>query len=336
MHLARLLETAASRKTVFVGQDGETFDRSETVGASEVNACIRRTWYAKHGQTPDKPDQRWGYFARGHAVEEWVVSLLTDALEPGEELLYAGADQTTLRDGRISATPDGLLVTPDAEIAIEIKSLDPRSNLDQIKDSHVWQVHTQMGLFHSQTDHRPTRAHLIYVNASDYQDMRVHVIDFDPGMYDAAKRRAESVYTTANALHMDAEGVWTDDCRYCPFAVSCGQAVADAMPTSSEDDVDDETKDEIHLLVEARYGIDSEIKELTAEKKRVEEQIKTALRDADLRALKDDYCSVTYSLIDGRKTLDMDLVEEAGIDLSPYWKTGKPSERLTIRVHGAD
>src|SRR5690606_30579618 len=118
MLIDRLLDTGAARVTEFRTADGALHDRSQTVGGSENHTCIRRLWFAKRGTAPD-PGYRdnWGFFQRGHTVEDWLVGLITDALPEGYRLLYTGKDQRTLVSGRLSATPDGLLVTGDAGIA---------------------------------------------------------------------------------------------------------------------------------------------------------------------------------------------------------------------------
>ena len=101
-------------------------------------------------------------------------------LPPGAELLYAGAEQETLKKGRLSATPDGLVINAaknaleqlgirnnkTGQFVTEFKSFDPRANIKEAKAVHIGQVQVQMGLIHELTAYRPEYAVIIYFNAS--------------------------------------------------------------------------------------------------------------------------------------------------------------------------
>ena len=351
MLIDRLLDTGAARVTEFRTADGALHDRSQTVGGSENHTCIRRLWFAKRGTAPD-PGYRdnWGFFQRGHTVEDWLVGLITDALPEGYRLLYTGKDQRTLVSGRLSATPDGLLIASDGglsagggeELVIEIKSLDPRSNLDTPKHQHIHQVQIQMGLFRETTKHQPERALLLYVNASDYSHIVEHQVEFDPGRYAEAKSRADRVFDTPRAADLPAEGAWDDSCRYCPFTEACGVAVVEAAPRQSyaqgtSTDLEPEDLDTLKSLVLERDGVVCEIEELTRDKKILEERIKLELRRHDLKKIEGEGWSISHSLVAGRRSLDTDALEtaldEAGLDLDDFYKTGRESERLTIKVN---
>ncbi len=39
------------------------------------------------------------------------------------------------------------------------------------------------------------------------------------------------------------------------------------------------------------------------------------------------------ALVAGRKSIDTDALEDAGIDIEPFYRTGRESERLTIKVN---
>src|SRR5262245_59853992 len=109
-------------------------DRGTTIGASEIGTCIRRTWYRKRGTAIDDGyiDNR-GAAERGHAIEDWIVLKVQDAIRHDPKfaewvLMYAGIEQITLVDPPQSATPDGLLVHKQTghTVYLEIKSQDPR------------------------------------------------------------------------------------------------------------------------------------------------------------------------------------------------------------------
>lgn len=335
MLIDRLLDTGANRATTFTTASGGVHDRTKTIGASENYSCIRRLWFAKNAPEAENADHRpaWGFFQRGHTVEDWLVGLIRESLPDGWQLLYVGADQTTLVDGVISATPDGLLITDEGEeVAVEIKSLDPRSNLDSPKLAHVHQMQVQMGLFSELTDHRPVRGVLYYVNSSDYSNIVEHHVEFDPGTYSEARERAERVYNTKRPHLLPAEGAWDDTCRLCPFTNACGEAVMSALPTGDNTPLEPEDLDVIKALVMDRHDADVEIKALTTDKKRAEEQLKVELRRLGLNKIRGEGWDIGYTKVAGRSSLDKDALTEAGINLDHFMRKGRDSERLTIKV----
>ena len=184
---------------------------------------------------------RWGFLERGHNVEYWLSNLINGLNKNYAfncSFWYWGDNQVTLVDGKLSATSDGLLSLnrsystsakhfgesetgttddpDDDEVAIEIKSIDPRSNLSEPKEDHVVQVQVQMDLYHKKTDHRPDRGWIIYVNASDYQDITMFEIRYDPTVADAVRGRVAKIFSNLdNPKKLLAEGKYTGECDYC-------------------------------------------------------------------------------------------------------------------------
>ena len=121
-------------------------DRSQTVGASEIGQCARKTYFAKnegdqvYGSSRDEAyDDRWGAKVRGSTYEDhfWYPAMRAHF---GDRLLFAGPDQRTLVNGFLSATPDGLIVglTDDERtsfgitdgsdcVDLDCKTIDPRT-----------------------------------------------------------------------------------------------------------------------------------------------------------------------------------------------------------------
>src|SRR4029077_15119299 len=130
-------------------------DRSNTVGASEIGQCIRKTWFSKHDiQRDEGYIDRYGVRLRGTLIENhyWVPAMQAAGA------LYTGQFQKTVMDGYLSATPDGIMpdlkreclthlgvpdIGPSRCIALETKSIDPRVNLTEAKSEHVFQTHVQ-------------------------------------------------------------------------------------------------------------------------------------------------------------------------------------------------
>jgi hypothetical protein len=176
-------------------------DRSETVGASEIGQCARQTWYSKHGYQPEG-EQSWGPAERGHMVEAWVTAKLGAVMELTRV-------QQTLFDGPLSATLD--MVIP-VEMPLDVKSFDPRT-ADPLKPKHLMQLQVQMGMIEAH------QGMLLYVNAADFSDVREIVYDFDPAVYNAALVRADRILTSP--VPPEREGVWTGECKWCPFQGEC-------------------------------------------------------------------------------------------------------------------
>jgi len=331
---AAIKQAINQNQTVFTTQAGEPLNRLLTVGGSEAHQCIRKTWFCKNEHPHDSAYvENKGFFIRGHAIEDTVVDLLNSVLPDNFEYLYTGNDQRSLVDGQVSATPDGLLRNKDTgeEIVIEIKSLDPRSNFDKPKDAHIFQAQLQTELFNKLTKHAPQRAVLIYVDASDYS----HVVQFDVERCESVlvgtHTRAKMIFTATNPTTLPAEGKYSGECRYCPYTTACGEAVIDSFPTDKIDDLTEELENKLGWFVNERQGADANIKKNTKLKGSLDERIKLLLRDHNIKACRGEDWSISYASIAGRKSLDTSSVEDAGIDLSPFYVLGKPSDRLTVK-----
>src|SRR6516225_8847911 len=90
--------------------------REQTVGASEIGQCARKTFFVKNardricGVAADADyTNSYGAALRGRLFEDhfWVPALRA---RYGNKLLYAGAHQRTFTSEFLSATPDGLLI----------------------------------------------------------------------------------------------------------------------------------------------------------------------------------------------------------------------------------
>ena len=358
-----LIDIPYAKKTEFRTQSGEVHDRSKTVGASSSNKCLRAVAYDKSDHPKDVGyENRWGFLERGHNVEYWLSNLIDglvrDRVEPYRDYAfqYWGDNQVTLVDGKLSATSDGLLSInrsydasakywgepetgttddpDDDEVAIEIKSIDPRSNLSEPKEDHVVQVQVQMDLYHKKTDHRPDRGWIIYVNASDYQDITMFEIRYDPTVADAVRGRVAKIFSNLDdPRKLLAEGKYTGECDYCAWRESCGESVLKYDPPK-ETVLDERDMKHISKLVMERDVYMKEIKKATKTKGFVEEEIKMFLHEVGCGVVSGS-CDgtgfkVKLTTVAGRKKLDTAQIEEIGIDLSPFYIDGKESERLTI------
>lgn len=324
-------------------------DRLNTVGASEVGHCLRKTWFGKNEQ-PHDPGyvDRFGAKLRGDLIEEhyWVPGIRA-SLPDGVQLLYAGEDQRTLVDGYLSATTDGLLVgapmdslawlgVPNIKsncINLDCKSIDPRVDLKIEKPEHSFQVQAQMGLVRFATEYQPEYSVLSYVDASFLDEVKEFAVAFDPAIYQAAKDRARLVMTTEHALGLPPEGKLSggDECKYCPWQSHCAHVAVAGIPTNDKIELGHNAVSELKALRDAERTLANSKETTETEHAKACEAIKEFLRQNNVRGHKGDGWSVSWSAVKGRSTLDTSAVEAAGLNLAPFQKPGKPGDRLIVK-----
>jgi hypothetical protein len=327
------------------------YDRNASVGASEAFDCIRKAYFKKYQYEPDdghNPD--WGAATRGDIIENhFAVPAVKSILPKGCEFLFAGDEQETLKKGRLSATPDGLVIdaprdalaqlgVEDIEsdcFVVEFKSFDPRANIKEAKPVHAGQTQVQMGLLHELTEYRPEYAIIIYMNASWLTDIRIFVIKRNPKIYQVAIDRSKQVFRTENPKDLMAEGKLSGACDFCEFQTECAIASEEAMPTKKQK-VNDETLERLAVLAARQKELAAVAKDADEDKKAVEVEIKELLRKADSRGASDDRFSISLAWIGGKKSLDQTLLAadlaEAGKSIEDYQKEGNGYERLTVKL----
>lgn len=313
------------------------FDRSNTVGASEVGQCLRRIWFAKHGTPHDETyKDRHGARLRGNLIEDhYVVPGLRAELEKASwRFLWAGAEQRTIVDGYLSATPDGLAVNKETgeAVVIEVKSIDPRVDLQTEKAEHAFQAQVQMGLLHHATEHRPERAIILYIDASFLDDITEFPVVRDPAVYKAAEARARSVMLAEAGIELSPEGkiAGGKECAYCPWASHCAHVSTAAIPSENAT-LGDNAASELRRLRDKERRLAAEAEHCAAAHNAAKEEIKSFLRGHSLRWYNGDGWSVSWQPVKGRETIDIKAAQESGIDLSPFSKTGNPSDRLVVK-----
>lgn len=334
-----------------------SLDRSQTVGASEVGQCLRKTWFAKNSwdtalvAMDEDAGDRWGARMRGSIYENhfWEPALRA-GLPTGAELHFAGAEQRTLVREYLSATSDAVItgLSPNALahygvadiesdcIVADCKTADPRTNLDEAKPENVFQVQVQLGLVRELTNYRPVHAVLTYTDASFWDEIKTFVVRFDPEIYAAAHQRATLVMTALRPDDVRPEGVISGgkECAYCPYTRACGQLRAAAVPTPTEAKIDDTLAAEIIRLATTVKTLDAEAEAAEAEARLLKQQIKDALRQAGTRRLARDGLTISWAALRGRPSHDMAAFKEAamkaGVDIDAFQTVGDPSDRLVI------
>lgn len=338
-------------------------DRQSTMGASEAFSCLRQTWFKKNlEKTVDKDGNpkypkdegaksSWGAAERGNLIEEhWVVPVLRSQLPPKVILDFEGDNQTTFVYGLNSATPDGLYAgltrdalskygIPDIEsdcVLIEIKSIDPRTNLTEEKTIHHGQAQVQMGIINSMTEYKPKYCVILYIDASFLDEIKVFIVKYDPNVFKAARNRAKRVFEIKDPALIPAEGKISDGCSYCEFKASCAKVSKEDIPKDDKfkNKLDTDETDRLYELAVLEREADADEKEAKERKSKLREEIKEIMRDADTRKAKDEELGFSVSWVwqAGRVSYDTKAMEADGIDLTPYKKEGEGFEKMTITV----
>jgi hypothetical protein len=311
--------------------EGFTIDRSQYLNASTAESCIRKQWFERH---LPPVEQDWGYARRGKQGELYLVDCL---LAAGAELAYAGEDQQSLvsKQHRISATPDGFLHDRDGWLALEFKTIDPRTNRNYLpKAAHVTQLQIGMELAHLQDDEfphpfpHPVSGKIVYMDASNFNDILEFPVERDPEILDRLAPRAKKMLGAKAVDKLDREGKRSGECKAfggCPFAEQCGIEI-EGPATVSRGNAGSTLDAAVQAYVLAKADED----DAKARKASASEDIKTGLQSRNARELIVGNHRVSMTSVAGRRAYDWKAMQAAGIDLSPFMTTGKPSERLTV------
>jgi hypothetical protein len=200
------------------------------------------------------------------------------------------------------------------DVVVDIKSFDPRKS-EIVEHKHLMQVQAQIALTGA------TSGLLLYVNASDYSDMREVPVERDPAAFTTLQARAEAIITGPMPA---AEGRITggNECAQCLFQTAClGAPIVDTGKQLSEADAEIVAVMRGHILEHQAMAKDAE--DVIAEAK---ERIREILRAADVRRAP-GLARVSRS---SRTTLDTKAMEAAGIDLAPYRVPGRETESVTV------
>jgi len=312
-------------------------ERRKFLNASEAMTCIRKQWYAKHLPEAGE-EQDWGYARRGTGIERYMVECLRAA---NVDIRYAGDDQMGLysEEHRVSATPDGVLVTEDYLIGVEFKSIDPRVNRANLpRDGNVTQLKIGMNLFDRAKadldlpDLPFSHGIVVYTDASNWNDIIQFDVPYDPDILESMKRRAKAALDTRNVARLPREGKMGGgkECNtQCEFKAKCMGDEATLEGTSASGRGNRGTR--LDTCVQDYWA--AKIAEASAKgnKDVAAERIKQELRKRDVATLDVGGRHVELVTVKGRLSLDKKAVAKADIDLSPFETRGASSERLTIK-----
>lgn len=326
------------------------YDRSKTVGASEIGQCARKTYWMKVEGTskgvrrdPDWED-KYGARIRGTVME---ASFWQPAMKArfGSDLLVSGNEQYTLRKGYLSATPDALIVNQPRDalkdigvvdigsdcFMAECKTIDPRTNLIEAKSENLFQVHVQLGLTRDCTEYRPVFDLLSYMDASFWSEIIEYPVEFDPEIYKAAEDRATVIMTTDHARDLPPEG-WIaggKECSFCPYVGPCG-VERRSVPQNNAKATPQFIAEITDYCVEAnRLETAKEADEIRL--RTIQQTIKDRLREKGVRRIQGvvNWYEVAGSTHYGSKAM-RERLAELGEDADEFASIGNPSDRLVI------
>lgn len=210
-------------------KEGFSVDRSKYMNASEADSCIRRQWYSKNDI--EEAEQDWGFARRGSHGEKYLVESLKAA---GLPLKWVGNEQKSWADDEtmISATPDGVIEFEDEFISLEFKTIDPRTNKQNLpRPSHLTQLRLSMALinklhYSKQDSLNVGRGLLIYMNASNFNEITQYKVLYRENILEEYSPRAKKILTSPSDKNLEQEGVANGKygCNYCPFKKPCGVA----------------------------------------------------------------------------------------------------------------
>lgn len=332
-------------------------DRSTTCGASEVFDCLRKLVFEKRheefGYIPDDTSEdSWGGMQRGNILEDHYVApaLISQLPTLGLQLLFAGqSNQETVVVGRNSSTPDGLItgipngpvtiqygehkiVLDDVQegcIGLEIKSVDPRTNLFEEKAKHRGQSQVGLALIRETTEYKPRYWVILYIDASFIDKITPFVIEYDPEVMVAARTRADMVWTFKDAKAAPPEGKLDGGCDYCRWTKECGAATfslyrgADNKPTGYTDVA-------LEPLVRQYIMTKAEADDAAYAFEQAKQTLKDGMAELKVRRVNHPEFSAVWSTVKGSKTLDQAALKKSGIDLSPYMKETNGYDKLVV------
>lgn len=337
------------------------YDRSKTMGGSEVFRCHRWGFFKKRmperAELPEDPDDvNWGTSERGNVMETWAVERLREILGP-EACRYMGEEQVTLidDDAPLSATSDGLVIeqardflinygVPDMgedlnDVAAEIKTFDPRSGdlQTEARPRNIGQNIVQMGLYQRKTNHKPKWGLLMYFNPANLQDIRPFAVEYDDQVYKNAQRRATEVFDpTKTAKDFRPEGKRTNQCSHCEFTEVCYETEMEMYPETAIklSEIDPLQLRELEGLARSVAKVRAIKKQVEAEDKEQSESLRFLMMEIGTNKagnMKKDGFAVNLQRREGRMGVDTDKMKEDGI-YDQYQKQGNDFFVMTVKA----
>jgi hypothetical protein len=173
---------------------------------------------------------------------------------------------------------------------------------------------------------RPVYGVLLYMDASNYNDLLEFRVERDEGILGSLKRRAATMLDASSDAKLDREGKRTGECKAyggCPWAATCGVAGAADEPVPMSGSM-------LEAAVRAYAMAKGDEEEASDRKTMAAETIKQGMTAAGARQLQVGNHVVKMDTVAGRTTVDWKAAEKLGVNLDAFKKIGQASERLTV------
>ena len=174
-----------------------------------------------------------------------------------------------------------------------------------------------------------SRGLLVYMDASNYDDISQHIVEMDEGILDRMAKRAKKVLNTVDVAGLDREGKRNGgkECQsMCAFKSVCGVTAEDASSRKRANRGSNIDKAAVRYM-----DIKDQTDLLKVEQDGLKEDIKNELLARKTQKGMVGNIEISLAVSKGRASLDRKRVKAAGIDLSPFETVGAPSERLTLK-----
>lgn len=213
-------------------------DRSSFITSSQISRCEREIYFQLLNYAVETEDAEqfsssvssWGFFERGDNVEEWINSKLDDDPKLSTLVTYRGDNQASFCDteNHVASTPDGLMAVGENTVAtVEFKSIDPRIATAKLpKPEHIDQVLIAQETVAKVTGWDVTGTHLLYVNASKYDEMFEYFVEYDYDRVQELYEKAERILSYTAPEQAAPEGIHKGQCVYCGFKAQCSAITA--------------------------------------------------------------------------------------------------------------
>ena len=335
--------TVADAIANFVKDNERVFetDRTQTVGASEIGQCSRKVFALKFEHEPGMGVPRdedyvetWGARMRGILIEN---NLLVPAIikQFGSSAALLGSLQKTFVDGFSSCTPDCLIEHDYSCFLIEFKTKDPRANIVEAKPEHIFQVQVQMGMLHAKTEWKPSHTIISYTDASFLNETLEFRIDYDPAIYEIAKKRATKIMTAGSFNELEPEGYIAGgaECEYCPFTKACGRSRRRIPDEKELIKADPQFVAEISDLARQLKLVDGLLGNYEVDKRKLQYTIKERLREKSLRRVVGDGVSIAWTPVKPRDIVDIEGLKKVIPDtIKDFMREGEAGDRLTVTL----
>jgi len=310
-----------------------TEGRDETVGGSEIKACMRKVVLTKVCGAEDFGFATRAKFFRGHRQEEFnapVHRLIAaeDGVYWAPQVRVVHRDYPELRahvDNVYFISPDGTLEDATDICVVEEKSA--RVVPEFPHDNHIFQLHYQMGLLKNNFPQAEVVGQIYGTDLNgEHTDFDL-LATYQPDLAESLFQRGVQImaHVRTGTLPDPEPGLL---CGFCPHLPSCPSwGDPQQVPFAPE----------IQQAAKRYKGLADQIKRLTEEKEQLKEQLLGTLTGQNRTWFKGQLGAGVFARVGempGRVTYDRQLEVDHPQIVAQYRRVGAPFPTLTIIDRG--